>query len=146
VRKVSSLLCKSVLAAVAVLAILAAVAAARPGNATGVVVHVKGGSGATVTLNVSSGSPRTITQTADSKADTTFSGAWPASSQASATATLGGTTFTGNTKDLTPGNNTINVFAVSAVPEFGTVAAVVAVLLGATAFFFFRRRRLAAAR
>lgn len=142
-RKVSSLLCKSVLAAVAGLAILAGTAAAaQQGPATDVVVHVHKGPGATVTLNVSG---LTATQPADSKGDTKFSGSWPAGSQASATATLGGTTFTGNTKDLTPGNNTINLFAVSAVPEFGTVAAVVAVLLGATAFFFIRRRRLGAA-
>ena len=145
-RKVSSLLCKSVLAAVAVLAIFAAAAGASPGNATDVVVHVHGGSGATVTLKVSLGSPMTATQTADSKGHTTFSGTWPVGSQASATATKGTTTFTGNTKDLTPNNNEINLFAVSAVPEFGTVAAAAAIVLGATAFFFIRRRRLAAAR
>lgn len=147
-RKVSSFLCRSVLAAVAVLAILAAAAGAAPGDATDVVVHVHSGPGAIVTLNVSAGSPMTATQTADSKGDTTFFGTWPVGSQASATATLDGTTYQGKVITLTSNNNTINLFTVTvtAVPEFGTIAGASALLLGAMAFIFIRRRRLVAAR
>jgi hypothetical protein len=155
-----SVLFAACVVAVGVLALVPAMASAKPVG--GIVVHVHDGFNANVSVVVSptGGTAFTLTGQASTlvgkkDGEITFSSSRfpnpvPKGSSATVTATLGSDSFApfqGNPVMLTSNVNTFELHkvSVSVVPEFGAVAAGAAVLLSVVAFVFIRRRRLAAA-
>jgi len=150
-RRVSLLVASAIALAALALVPAAAFASGVPAAKTfieGTVTHLGAPvSGATVTVVCNGVTQTGVTNGHGGYKFQDSQSNWPDGATVTATATNGSLTGS-NTGTVNRRNAQINmaVVDVSAVPEFGAIAGVSALLLGAVAFVFIRRRRLAVAR